>query len=744
MATPPGYPFMVTPAPQPPGVHFIQGDYLASDTVPTVATVAFPIAQTAGNLNIVAVGWRSSYNVSVNDSANNTYVLAVGPTTFNAWTQAIYYAKNISAAASNSVTVAFTRRGQAAITQIAADVRIAEYSGLNTTSPLDVVAAAGGTSTTADSGFATTTNQNDLLVGAGMGDGVIAGAGAHYTLRIIPINSDVDNSDILEDRIVTAAGSYDATAAMAGSKQFLMQMVALKEAANQAPVVNAGPNQTITLPTNTVTLHGTATDDGLPNNTLTIAWTQVSGPGTVTFNTPSQAVTDASFPVAGTYVLQLTANDSQLSSSSNVTVTVTSSVSLSLSPPAAGPNVTGTSQTLTALLKTGTGPTATPIAGVSVQFAVTGPNATSGSSTTNASGAATFTYTGISSGTDTVTASYLGASSNSASVSWLVPVQDVSTGTILGRFFVSGNSGQFNTPPTATPAFTEYFPTIDFNPPAGTVPGTPSSINVNTRPFTDVTTDINGNFTGSIVAQGNGYQAAVGPMFTFQAVFTGLLTIKTAGNKTINFYSDDGFIVGIGGGATRVSGPMVNVPSSGTTPFYGLTVMGAYNTNTVPVANAVVVNFPTPGTYPYEVDYSECCGGQDVLTMAVGGTSSSGVPPAGTLYLSPISPNSLNTGQTQTFTLLVTDASGAAQQNVTTALAVSGANQRQLTATTDATGHATFQYTGTNAGTDTLQATADVSGMGEYSNVVNMTWTVTTGGGSTVFAPQGWIGSPSI
>src|SRR5438093_918726 len=80
--------------------------------------------------------------------------------------------------------------------------------------------------------------------------------------------------------------------------------------------------KTITLPTNSTTLQGTATDDGLPKNTLTISWTQVSGPGTASFNTPNAAITDVTFPVAGTYVLQLTANDSQLSSSSNVTVTV--------------------------------------------------------------------------------------------------------------------------------------------------------------------------------------------------------------------------------------------------------------------------------------------------------------------------------------------------------------------------------------------------------------------------------------
>jgi RHS repeat-associated protein len=91
---------------------------------------------------------------------------------------------------------------------------------------------------------------------------------------------------------------------------------------NQPPVVNAGPNQTITLPVNSVTLNGTATDDGLPNGTLIIQWSKVSGPGTVTFSSPTTAITNATFSAAGTYVLQLSANDSQYTSTSDVTITV--------------------------------------------------------------------------------------------------------------------------------------------------------------------------------------------------------------------------------------------------------------------------------------------------------------------------------------------------------------------------------------------------------------------------------------
>jgi hypothetical protein len=91
---------------------------------------------------------------------------------------------------------------------------------------------------------------------------------------------------------------------------------------NQAPVVNAGPDYTLTLP-NGITLAGTATDDGLPTgSTLTKTWTQVSGPGTVTFGNASALNSTANFSVAGTYTLRLTANDGQLSSSDDVVFTV--------------------------------------------------------------------------------------------------------------------------------------------------------------------------------------------------------------------------------------------------------------------------------------------------------------------------------------------------------------------------------------------------------------------------------------
>lgn len=92
-------------------------------------------------------------------------------------------------------------------------------------------------------------------------------------------------------------------------------------AQNQAPNVSAGADQTITLPA-TASLDGTVTDDGLPNNSVTSTWSRVSGPGTVSFGNANAVDTSASFSSAGTYVLRLTANDGQLSSSDTVTIVV--------------------------------------------------------------------------------------------------------------------------------------------------------------------------------------------------------------------------------------------------------------------------------------------------------------------------------------------------------------------------------------------------------------------------------------
>lgn len=95
--------------------------------------------------------------------------------------------------------------------------------------------------------------------------------------------------------------------------------VTITTAVDQPPTVNAGLDQTITLP-DAASLDGTVTDDDL--STLTTLWTMESGPGTVTFGDDSLVDTTASFSLDGVYVLRLTATDGTGSVFDEVEITV--------------------------------------------------------------------------------------------------------------------------------------------------------------------------------------------------------------------------------------------------------------------------------------------------------------------------------------------------------------------------------------------------------------------------------------
>ena len=98
----------------------------------------------------------------------------------------------------------------------------------------------------------------------------------------------------------------------------------LRAGQNQAPNVDAGGDRSV-LFGDSAALAGTVSDDGLPNppGSVTTLWSQVSGPGTVTFAEPSAAATSATFSAPGEYVVRLTASDSVLSRSDDLSINVT-------------------------------------------------------------------------------------------------------------------------------------------------------------------------------------------------------------------------------------------------------------------------------------------------------------------------------------------------------------------------------------------------------------------------------------
>jgi len=89
---------------------------------------------------------------------------------------------------------------------------------------VDVTAASSGNSASSSSGSATTTNSTDLIFGANLVQTSTTGAGSGFTGRLMT----TPDGDIAEDEMVTATGSYSATAPASPSGEWIMQMVAFR------------------------------------------------------------------------------------------------------------------------------------------------------------------------------------------------------------------------------------------------------------------------------------------------------------------------------------------------------------------------------------------------------------------------------------------------------------------------------------------------------------------------------------
>ena len=108
--------------------------------------------------------------------------------------------------------------------------------------------------------------------------------------------------------------------------------VTVNAAGNQSPTANAGADQSITLPTNTVSLSGSGTDpDGV--GVVGYAWTKISGPSAYNVVNANSPLTDVTGLVQGVYQFQLTATDNGGANRYLIVVQVTVSLPLQLTKP---------------------------------------------------------------------------------------------------------------------------------------------------------------------------------------------------------------------------------------------------------------------------------------------------------------------------------------------------------------------------------------------------------------------------
>ena len=133
--------------------------------------------------------------------------------------------------------------------------------------------------------------------------------------------------------IFTGTGKRTARAFEAGPPPVLDLAYHVGPVSNRAPSVSAGPDRSVTFPA-AASLGGSVGDDGLPTGAMvTSLWTTVSGPGTATFANASAPSTTVSFSDPGTYVLRLSASDTELLASDDVTVTTGDTVTTQITVP---------------------------------------------------------------------------------------------------------------------------------------------------------------------------------------------------------------------------------------------------------------------------------------------------------------------------------------------------------------------------------------------------------------------------
>jgi chitodextrinase len=213
--------YMVSPK-EPDPIVFKQHKCSSPRTNQTTVSTAYPKAQAAGGLNIIAISWKSAAGTiePPTDTAGNKYSEAAQLTPGGGnLSQAIYFAKKIPAAdAGNTVEVKFSGG------RLGVNVCVAEYSGLD--DPIvEGTSSRSGSNNSAISGPVTTTAANTLLFTAGTTWGEFGNARNEFDTRELTQRLDA----LVADRIVNA-GTYEAEAPKGGSTSstWLMQVVAFR------------------------------------------------------------------------------------------------------------------------------------------------------------------------------------------------------------------------------------------------------------------------------------------------------------------------------------------------------------------------------------------------------------------------------------------------------------------------------------------------------------------------------------
>ena len=196
---------------------FVQENQVTLAAPAGQVTAAYPLPQTAGNANMVIVGWHNSlaYILSVTDSAGNPYHAAIPSVHGNGLSQAFFFDLNI-AGRSNAVTVKFSQ--PVALPSLS----VLEYSGLPRSNSFGSGMSAFGRSAMASGGAVATTVNNEMLICAGYTTNQSMVSGAGFIQR-----TGAGAGVLVEDQFAPSPGTFRGTATL-NSNSWVMQIVSFK------------------------------------------------------------------------------------------------------------------------------------------------------------------------------------------------------------------------------------------------------------------------------------------------------------------------------------------------------------------------------------------------------------------------------------------------------------------------------------------------------------------------------------
>jgi hypothetical protein len=239
------------------GIQLVQATTAGSESSGTRISATFASSNVAGNLLVITgTAARPSGTLTVADTAGDTFIQAIGPV--NDPSQSVNaYIWYVPAARGGPNTVTITPSSALAL-----EIHISEYSGADSSAPLDKTSWAVGNSASPSSGSATTVVDGELVFGYSFVAPVTSNPGPGFT-GLSLVNGDWD-----EYAIQPTAGSTAATFTMQ-SGGYLALMATFKPASTQTststPTSTPGSTQTSTsTPTPTPTGSSTPTSTTTP------------------------------------------------------------------------------------------------------------------------------------------------------------------------------------------------------------------------------------------------------------------------------------------------------------------------------------------------------------------------------------------------------------------------------------------------------------------------------------------------